>query len=424
MTVLASSRGAFRDTFRSLRFRNFRLFFIGQVISQSGSWMTMVAQTLLVLDMTGSGVLLGLLAAAQFGPVLFLGAWAGAVADRSDKHRLLTITQSAAMLQSLALGSVVLAGVETVPLIFVLAGIQGIITAFDNPARRSFVVEMVPRENLANAVSLNSTLMTTSRMIGPALAGVLIVTVGYAWCFLLDGASYLVVLAALRRMRPAEFFAEAPTPRSPGQIRDGLRYVASNPEQLVPLVMMAIIGTFAFNFTVTTPLLVTGPLGGSNQAYTLLVSTMSLGSVAGAIATARRRAIPFSHLIWSAAAFGIAMLALALAPALWVAYPIVFAVGLGSIAFMTTSTAMMQLQAEPRYRGRVLALQAMVFLGTTPIGSPLVGWMSDRFGPRTAIVFGAVACFAAAWFGARRLMGRGLSSEEADPVPIVERPVA
>jgi MFS family permease len=424
MTVLASSRGAFLDTFRSLRFRNFRLFFIGQVISQSGSWMTMVAQTLLVLDMTGSGVLLGLLAAAQFGPVLFLGAWAGAVADRSDKHRLLTITQSAAMLQSLALGSVVLAGVATVPLIFVLAGIQGIITAFDNPARRSFVVEMVPRENLANAVSLNSTLMTTSRMIGPALAGVLIVTVGYAWCFLLDGVSYLVVLAALRRMRPAEFFAEAPAPRSPGQIRDGLRYVASNPEQLVPLVMMAIVGTFAFNFTVTTPLLITGPLGGSNQAYTLLVSTMSLGSVTGAIATARRRAIPFSHLVWSAAAFGIAMLALALAPALWVAYPIIFAVGLGSIAFMTTSTAMMQLQAEPRYRGRVLALQAMVFLGTTPIGSPLVGWMSDRVGPRTAIGFGAVACFAAAWFGARRLTERGLRSADADPVPIVERPVA
>ncbi|HKZ19016.1 MAG TPA: MFS transporter [Acidimicrobiia bacterium] len=424
MTVLASSRGAFLDTFRSLRFRNFRLFFIGQVISQSGTWMTMVAQTLLVLDMTGSGVLLGLLAAAQFGPVLFLGAWAGAVADRSDKHRLLTITQSAAMLQSLALGTVVLAGVESVPIIFVLAGIQGIITAFDNPARRSFVVEMVPRENLANAVSLNSTLMTTSRMIGPALAGVLIVTVGYGWCFLLDGASYLVVLAALRRMRPAEFFAEAPTPRSPGQIRDGLRYVASNSEQLVPLVMMAIVGTFAFNFTVTTPLLVTGPLGGSNQAYTLLVSTMSLGSVTGAIATARRRAIPFSHLIWSAVAFGIAMLALAMAPVLWVAYPIVFAVGLGSIAFMTTSTAMMQLQAEPRYRGRVLALQAMVFLGTTPIGSPLVGWMSDRFGPRTAIGFGAVACFVAAWFGARRLTGRGPSSLDADPVPIVERPVA
>ena len=203
MTVLAPSGGAFRDTFRSLRFRNFRLFFIGQVISQSGSWMTMVAQTLLIL-----------------------GAWTGAVADRSDKHRLLTYTQSAAMIQSLALGAVVLAGLESVPIVFVLAGVQGIITAFDNPARRSFVVEMVPRENVANAVSLNSTLMTMSRMIGPALAGVLIVTVGYAWCFLIDGASYLVVLAALRRMRPAEFFSEAPTPRSPGQVREGLRYVA------------------------------------------------------------------------------------------------------------------------------------------------------------------------------------------------------
>lgn len=424
MTVLAPSGGAFRDTFRSLRFRNFRLFFIGQVISQSGSWMTMVAQTLLILDMTGSGVLLGLLAAAQFGPVLILGAWAGAVADRSDKHRLLTYTQSAAMIQSLALGAVVLAGLESVPIVFALAGIQGIITAFDNPARRSFVVEMVPRENVANAVSLNSTLMTMSRMIGPALAGVLIVTVGYAWCFLIDGASYLVVLAALRRMRPAEFFSEAPTPRSPGQVREGLRYVASHSEQLVPLVMMAIVGTFAFNFTVTTPLLVTGPLGGSNQAYTLLVSTMSLGSVTGAIATARRRAIPFSHLVWSAIAFGVAMLGLALSPSLWLAFPIIFLVGLGSIAFMTTSTAMMQLQSEPRYRGRVLALQAMVFLGTTPIGSPLVGWMSDRFGARTAIGFGAVACFAAAWFGARRLRGLTPSFEAVEPQLLVDKPVA
>jgi MFS family permease len=424
MTVLASSRGAFRDTFRSLRFRNFRLFFIGQVISQSGSWMTMVAQTLLILDMTGSGVLLGLLAAAQFGPVLILGAWAGAVADRSDKHRLLTFTQSAAMVQSLTLGAVVLAGLESVPIVFALAGVQGIVTAFDNPARRSFVVEMVPRENVANAVSLNSTLMTMARMIGPALAGVLIVTVGYAWCFLIDGASYLVVLAALRRMRPAEFFSETPTPRSPGQVREGLRYVASNSEQLVPLVMMAIVGTFAFNFAVTTPLLVTGPLGGSNQAYTLLISTMSLGSVVGAIATARRRAIPFSHLIWSAVAFGVAMLALALSPALWLAFPIIFLVGLGSIAFMTTSTAMMQLQSEPRYRGRVLALQAMVFLGTTPIGSPLVGWMSDRFGARTAIAFGAVACFVAAWFGARRLKGLTPSSEAVEPPLLVDKPVA
>ncbi|MGH8925201.1 MAG: MFS transporter [Acidimicrobiia bacterium] len=424
MTVLASSRTAFRDTFRSLGIRNFRLFFIGQVISQTGSWMTMVAQTLLILDMTGSGVLLGLLAAAQFGPVLLLGAWAGAVADRSDKHRLLAFTQSAAMVQSLALGTVVLAGFESVPIVFVLASLQGIVIAFDNPARRSFVVELVPKENLANAVSLNSTLMTTARMIGPALAGVLIVTVGYAWCFLLDGASYLVVLAALRRMKPADFFSEAPTPRSPGQVREGLRYVASHNEQLVPLVMMAIVGTFAFNFAVTTPLLVTGPLRGSNQAYTFLVSTMSLGSVIGAIATARRRTIPFSHLISSVAGFGIAMLALALTPALWLAFPVAFLVGLGSIAFMTTSTAMMQLQAEPRYRGRVLALQAMVFLGTTPIGSPLVGWMSDRFGARTAIAFGSAACFVAAWFGARRLKGLTPRSEMVEAPLLVDKPVA
>ena len=290
---------AFRDTFRSLSVRNFRLFFFGQLLSQTGTWMTMVAQTLLILDLTGSGVLLGLLGAAQFGPVLLFGAWAGAVADRVNKRKVLFATQVGAMGQSLVLGLVVLTGNATVVTVFALAAVQGILTAFDNPARRAFVVEMVPNDNLANAVSLNSTLMTTSRVLGPALAGVLIGLVGYAWCFLADSISYLAVLAALAMMRPSELFPSKPAPRAPGQIRAGLRYVASSRDQLVPLVMMAIIGTLAFNFAVTTPLLVTGPLGGSKQAYTLLLSTMSLGSVIGAVATARRTrsSLSTSHLV-------------------------------------------------------------------------------------------------------------------------------
>lgn len=409
MASVSPNGSLFHETFRSLRIRNFRLFFIGQVISQSGTWMTMVAQTLLILELTGSGVLLGVLAAVQFGPVLFLGAWAGALADRHDKRKLLFITQSAAMVQSLVLGTFVLTSNASVGVILALASVQGVITAFDNPARRSFVVEMVPTDHVANAVGLNSTLMTSARMIGPALAGVLIVTVGYAWCFLIDGLSYIVVLGALTAMNREALFSSSPAPRKPGQIREGLRYIAANREQLVPLVMMALVGTFAFNFSVTNPLLVTGPLGGTEQTYTLLVSTMSLGSVVGAIASARRRSIPFRQLIWAAGGFGIAMSLLALSPNLGLAFPAAFLVGLSSIAFMTTSTAMMQLQADPQYRGRVLALQAMVFLGSTPIGSPLVGWMADRFGPRVAILFGAAACWVAAWYGFR--------NERAHPEP-------
>lgn len=418
-------QGMLRDTFRSFRVRNFRLFFIGQTISQTGTWMTMVAQTLLILELTGSGVLLGLLAAAQFGPVLLLGFWGGALADRFDKRKILFATQVGAMFQSLVLGFVVLTGNASVTSVLLLATVQGVITAFDNPARRAFVVEMVPSEDVANAVSLNSTLMTTARVLGPALAGLLIGLVGYAWCFLGDGFSYLAVIASLAMMRRQELpFARAPgvktRERRRGQVREGVQYAFSSREQLVPLVMMAVVGTFAFNFSVTTPLLVTGPLNGTDQAYTLVLSTMALGSVVGAIATARRRTVPFEHLVWSTVAFGVGLLLLAGAPALWTTYPIAVLVGLGSIAFMTTSTAMMQLAADPQFRGRVLSLQAMVFLGTTPIGAPFVGWVADRFGPRAAILIGAFACFAAALWGWRSWRGRSVVPASTTPPVLVD----
>lgn len=396
MTTLATGFG---ETFRSLHIRNFRLFFVGQFLSQTGTWMTMVAQTLLMLDLTASGVLLGVLAACQFGPMLLLGAWTGTLADRYDKRRLLLFTQVGAMLQSLVLGVVVLTGRASVGVILAMATVQGILTAFDNPSRRAFVVEMVPASHVSNAVSLNSTVMTGSRVVGPALAGFLILWVGYAWVFLIDAISYVAVLAALWSMRTDELFPSPQTPRSRGQIRQGLRYVFSQRDLYVPIVMMAIIGTLAFNFSVTTPLLVTGPLGGSRQAYTWVFSVMSLAAVIGALATARRLTVPTIHIVWSTVLFGIGMVVMALAPQLWVVYPAALIVGLGSIGFMTSSTALVQLLAEPGYRGRVLSLQAMVFLGTTPIGGPVVGWVADTFGPRSAVLLGAVACFVAAAWG-------------------------
>ncbi len=398
--------------FRSLRIRNFRLFFVGQLISQTGTWMTMVAQTLLVLDLTRSGIILGFLAACQFGPVLLLGPFAGTLADRYDKRRVLFLTQTAAMVQSLVLGAVVLSGHASVGVILPLAAVQGILTAFDNPSRRAFVVEMVPASHVANAVSLNGTIMTGSRVVGPALAGFLILTVGYAWCFLLDGISYLAVLAGLASMRTRELFPSIPNPRGKGQTLEGLRYVRDNRDLFIPLVMMTIIGTFSFNFSVTTPLLVTGPLGGNEQAYTWLFSAMSVASVIGALASARRETVPKSHLVVSAAVFGVGMVVLALAPALPVAYLGVVIVGLGSIGFMTSSTATIQLRAEPAYRGRVLALQAMVFLGSTPVGGPFVGWVADRFGPRAAVMVGAGACFVAATWAQ-------LTWKHPSPLPVI-----
>lgn len=394
---------AARDTFRSLHIRNFRLFFSGQLISQTGTWLTMVAQTLLVLRLTDSGVAVGLLTAFQFGPVLVLGAWAGSIADRADKRRLLIRMQTLGMVQSLVLAAVVFSGHATVAVIYALALVQGVITAFDNPARRAFVVEMVPKDMVANAVSLNSTVMTGSRIVGPALAGLLVVTVGFGWAFLIDGLSYIAVIYGLLLMRSEELHPSTRTAKAKGQVREGLRYVRSQPDLFVPLVMMAAIGTFAFNFQVTIPLLVTGPLGGGDGTFTILFSVLSLGSLAGALWTARRTEVDGHQIIVAAAGFGGTMLLLAVAPTLWASFPAAILLGIASIAFMTTSTAIVQLRAAPEYRGRVLALQAMVFLGSTPIGGPTVGWIIDVHGPRAGVAVGGLACLAAAAWGHRAL---------------------
>jgi MFS family permease len=382
----------------------------------------MLTQTLLVMELTdSSGIALGFLTAFQFGPMLVLGAWGGAVADGADKRRLLITVQSLAMAQSIVLGVLVLTDLATVPVVFAMAAVQGILNSFDNPARRAFVVEMVPAADLPNAVSLNSAVMTGSRVIGPALAGALVLTVGYGWPFVLDGLTYTAVIAGLVAMRPAELYRSAPMPRHKGAVREGLRYMRSEPNLFVPLVMMALIGTFAFNFSVTVPLLVSGPLGGGTGTFTLLFSVLSLGSLVGALATARRSIVTPRQLVRSSAAFGVSMVLLALSPSLGVAFPVGVLLGLASIAFMTTSTAIVQLLAGPEYRGRVLAIQAMVFLGSTPIGGPIIGWISDAAGPRAGLLVGALACFVASAYGARML---DLDEVPVPPVVDLDRAVA
>ena len=285
------------STFDSLRVRNFRLFFSGQLISQIGNWLTLIAQALLVLKLTDSGFALGLLAACQFGPVLVLGAWAGLVADRSDKRKLLMIVQSFAMVQSFALAFIAFMHHPPVMAIYVVAVLGGIATAFDNPARRAYVVEMVPEANVQNAVSLNSALMTGSRVVGPALAGLLITTVGYGWTFAVDGVSYLAVILGLFMMRTSENRPHLVTPRGKGQVREGLRYVRTIPELFVPLVMTALIGTFAFNFQTVMPLLVKRTLHGTDRTFTLIYSVISIGSLAGALMSARRSTVSVRHIV-------------------------------------------------------------------------------------------------------------------------------
>jgi MFS family permease len=419
-------RLATADTFRSLQLRSFRLFFTGQLISQVGNWLTLIAQTLLVLELTDSGVALGLLAAAQFGPVLVFGAFAGLVADRRDKRRLLIVVQTVAMLQSFALAALAFQDHPPVWAIYLIASVGGLATAFDNPARRSFVVELVPSEDITNAVSLNSALMTGSRVIGPAIGGLLVAGAGFGWAFLLDGLTYVAVIWALWRIDPTTIRRAPVTPRGRGQVRAGLRYAWATAELRVPLVMMTVIGTLAFNFQTVLPLFADRDLRGSDLTFSLLMSVISVGSLAGALTAARRRDVGVRTVSLAAVGFGASMGLLALAPGQPIAFTIGVVMGFTSITFMTTSTAIVQLRADPSMRGRVLALQAIVFLGSTPIGGPILGTVSEHLGARWGLGLGAAATVAAGAYGLaveRRARTLRLSEEAAARALALPHPV-
>ena len=326
------------ETFSSLRHRNFRLFFFGQWTSQVGTWMTLVASTLLVLKITGSGVAVGLLTACQFGPFLVLGAWSGVIADRSDKRRLLLWVQVAAMLKSFAFAALAFMPHPPVAGFYAIAVVGGVTVALDNPARRAFVVEMVPTEDMNNAVSMNTALMTASRIFGPALAGLIATTAGFGWCFMADGLSYIAVLAAYSRMDTTKLRTPEPTPRAKGQIREGFRYARSIPELFVPLLMLAVIGTLAFNFQVFMPLFATRTLGGDDGDFTILYSVLSLGSFIGALVLARRTQVTIRHVATASALFGLGLLGLSVAPNFGVAIVMSLLVGTVSVGFITSST--------------------------------------------------------------------------------------
>ena len=396
---------ATRDTFHSLRSRNYRLYFFGQIVSISGTWMQGIAQAWLVLQLTGSGTILGLTTGLQFLPMLLIGPFGGVLADRVDKRRLLIATQATAGALAVLLGALTATGVIQLWMVMLLAFAFGCVVAIDNPARQSFVLEMVGSEDLPNAVTLNSVVVNGARAVGPAIGGLLIAGVGIAACFVLNGLSYLAVITALIRMRPSELHLGARAARAPRQLREGLSYVWRTPELRIPLLVLAAIGTLTYNFHVTLPLLAKFTFGGGPLAYGILSGVMGIGAVVGGLASARRSEASVAALLRAAVIFGSSMLLTAVAPTLPLAAASLLLVGAASIRFIAVGNAALQLHAAPDMRGRVMALWGVAFLGTTPIGGPIAGWIGQAFGARTAIVVGAVAALISVAVARRSLRG-------------------
>ena len=386
---------ATRKTFSALSVRNFRLYFIGQGISVSGTWMQAVAQSWLILDLTGSGLMLGITVALQFLPMLLAGPWGGLVVDRSNKRTVLFVTQASGGLLALTLGVLTLVGRPHVSTILVLAFGLGMVNLFDNPARQAFVQEMVGRELLPNAVSLNSVLMNAGRVIGPSIAGILIATSGIAASFFVNAASYVAVIGALAMMRSSELTPIRTARRSKGQLRAGFRYAFGEEKIRDVLIAIGIVGIFAFNFTTVLPLLVRYSFHQSAGAYGVLMGAMGIGAVIGGLTVAHRSRPTFAMLTGLCFAFGVLLVGVALAPTMLVAMVLLVPMGAVSIAFVSTSNATLQLLSREEMRGRVMALFAIGFLGSTPIGSPLMGAIASATTPRVSLLVGAIATMGA-----------------------------
>ena len=428
-----------RRTFDALSVRNYRLYFWGQVVSVSGTWMQSVAQTWLVLKLTGNGVQVGLLPAVQFLPMLLAGPWGGLVADRLDKRRVLVGTQISSGVLALILGILTQTGVVRVWMIFALAAGLGCVNAVDNPTRQTFVMEMVGADRLTNAVTLNSVVMNAARITGPGVAGVLIYAVGIAPCFLINAASYVAVVAALMMMRRHELHPAHRAARAGGQVVAGLRYVWRTPALRTPLLMVLVIGTLAYNFTVTLSLMARFTFHSGAGAFSAMTSVFGAGAVVGGLVAASRSRPTGRRLGMVALAFGILLVACALMPDLPAELVALALMGAFSITFIATANTTLQLTSAPEMRGRVMALYAVAFLGSTPIGSPLVGWVSQTFGPRAGIGLGGAAAVvtalvalpslvepsSAAAEGRRRRWRRGRGEPPLEPpVPSPEDAVA
>jgi MFS family permease len=402
-----------RRTFASLSIRNYRLYAIGQGISGCGSWMQAVAQGLLVLRLTGSGTALGFVIALQAVPVLVLGPWGGVIADRFPKRRILFATQTAGAILGTSLGTLVIGGWIRLWMVYAMGMLLGFIRVFDQPAQQTFVREMVGTKYLANAISLTATQGNMARVIGPSIAGVLVATVGLGTCFIVDGLSYVVVIVVLSLMRTSELQPAPQVSRAKGQLVEGFRYVLSSPVLSDLLLMLAIVGMLTYEFSVILPLLSEFTFDDGSSGYAALTAAMGAGSVVGGLYTASRRYSTPRKLAIASICFGMSVLLVAAAPTLFVAVAAMVVVGFFSINFTSLGNVALQLEARPDMQGRVMALYTVAFLGTTPIGGPLQGWIGEHAGARVSLVVGGCAALVAAFLGlaAARRADKGKASQ-------------
>jgi MFS family permease len=410
-----------RRTFSSLSNPNYRKFFFGQTTSLIGTWMQTTAQSWLVFTLTHSATDIGFVVALQTLPVLVLGPYGGVIADRVDKRRLMIGLQTMMGLQATALAVLAILHMVTYLDVCLLAVVLGMNNAFENPSRQAFVLEMVGADNLRNAVSLNSTMNNVARAVGPAIAGVLIAAVGEGWCFALNAVSFIAVVGSLVTMDRSTLRPSTPTIRAKGQLREGFRYVAKTPKLAIPLVMMALVGMLAYEFQVTLPIVAGKVFHGSSATYGLLLAVMGAGAVIGGLWTAARGKTGSRALTRAAIVFGICMTFASFAPFLGIEFVAIAVVGFASVTFLAMANSTLQLNTEPQMRGRVMALWAVAFMGSTPIGGPLIGWITSSAGARVGLGVGAASCFAAGligWLALRHMHSR----EKVLPVELAMAP--
>jgi MFS family permease len=377
------------ETFRSLRNRNARLFFGGLLVSNVGTWLQSTAMSILVYRLTGKATDLGITVALQFVPMLFLGAWAGALSDRRDKRITCLITQSLMAVQAIVLATLDFAGLVSVPVVYVLALVLGVVNAFDNPARRGLVVELVSEADISNAMSLNTAVMTGSRIFGPAMAAALVGPLGTAWCFMLNGVSFVAVLASLAAINVRELRVSPKAPRGGTPVRDALRFVRRDRELFVLHMVLVAVSTFAFNYSVSLPKL-SAVRWDDDRWFGWVLAVVSVGSVVGSLMVASRKEATIRQFFVSVTVLGVAGPFLAWAPSGWWAFVAAVPLGIGGAGFLANFNGLVQQKCPPDMRGRLLALSAVAFLGSTPIGGPITGVIADSWGPEWSLAYGSL----------------------------------
>jgi MFS family permease len=397
-----------RNTFTSFEVRNYRLYYIGQIISTSGTFMQSIAQAWLVLQISNSGTALGIVSALQYIPVLLFGTFGGVIADRFNKRTVLYFTQSAAGILALILGVLIATNVVTLWMVYVLAFCLGWVSVFDNPTRQTFVVELVGEDKLRNAVTLYSSLVNLSRVIGPAIAAGLIAFVGLAPCFILNGISYAAVVIMLTRIRPQELYLNPPLTGTKGQLKEGVKYILSMPILRNVLLMMAMVGMLTYEFQVSLPLIAQFTFNGDASSLAFLTGSFGVGAVVGGIAVAGQRKNTPSRLVIAGFLFGFTILGAAFMPTLLLSGFALVLAGISSIYFTSLANTILQLTSSPQMRGRVMSFWSIAFLGSTTIGGPIVGWFASTFDARWGLALGGFAALGAGLLGLVNLHGATL----------------